>query len=79
MDKQQWIARHTHFTYQALDTSDMDIRVYDNAAIVRNLQSNQATYKDDKMALTVRVSQVWVNQAGRWQMAAIQFSPMPQE
>ena len=79
LDKQQWIARHEHFTYQALDTSEMDIRVYDNAAVVRDVQSNLATYNDDKVALTVRVSQVWVNEAGRWRMAAIQFSPMPQE
>ncbi len=53
--------------------------MYDNTAIVRNVQRNRATYRDDEMALTVRFSQVWVNQHGAWRMAAIQFSPMPRE
>jgi hypothetical protein len=79
LDKDEWIGRHVHFTYQAVDTSDMDIRVYDNAAIVRNVQRNRATYRDEQVALTVRVGQVWVKQQQGWRMAAIQFSPMPQE
>lgn len=46
LDKDAWIDRHTFFSYQSLDTREMDIRLYDNAAIVRNVQHNKATYKD---------------------------------
>src|SRR2546423_2379015 len=46
LDKQEWIDRHVHFTYHALDVSDMDVRLYGDTAIVRTIQRNKATYKD---------------------------------
>jgi hypothetical protein len=77
LNKQEWIDRHRHFRYHALDISDVDIRLYDKAAIVRNIQANRATYQDTEVTLRVRVSQVWINQEDReWQLVAIQFSPM---
>jgi len=76
LDKQAWIGRHVHFRYEALDTSEMDIRCYDRAAIVRAVQKNRATYRNERVELTVRVSQVWVRRGDRWQIAGIQFSPM---
>jgi ketosteroid isomerase-like protein len=76
LDKAGWIGRHVHFEYHAVDTSEMDIRVYDKAAIVRNIQRNRATYKGEEMDLAMRVGQVWVEQGGDWRLAAIQFSPL---
>jgi hypothetical protein len=76
LNKDQWINRHNQFSYQALDTSEMDVRLHDGTAIVRNVQKNRATYDNHPVELTVRVSQVWVNQQGEWRLAAIQFSPM---
>lgn len=78
LNKDEWINRHDHFSYQALETSEVDIRLYDRTAIVRNIQKNKATYKNEKIELAVRVSQVWINQDGQWRMAAIQFSPLQQ-
>lgn len=79
LDKEEWISRHVHFSYQALETSDVDVRLYDNAAIVRNIQHNRATYKGDEVDLWVRVSQVWVQQQDQWRLAGIQFSPLAQD
>jgi hypothetical protein len=76
LNKDTWINRHNQFSYQALDTSEMDVRLHDGTAIVRNVQKNRATYDNHPVELTVRVSQVWVNQQGEWRLAAIQFSPM---
>jgi hypothetical protein len=76
LDKQEWINRHVHFRYDTLDTSDMDIRLYDNTAIVRNILTNTATYNDEHVEFTLRVSQVWVEQGNEWRLAAIQFSPL---
>jgi ketosteroid isomerase-like protein len=77
LDKRQWIDRHGLFKYQALETSEVDVRVYGAAAIVRNVQRNRATYEGHPVALTVRVSQVWIAQPdGQWRIVAIQFSPM---
>jgi|tagenome__1003787_1003787.scaffolds.fasta_scaffold18516117_2 hypothetical protein len=75
MDKQQWIARHGHFRYDALDVEALDVRVYDGSAIVRNVQRNRATWQEREVAMSVRVSQTWVRQ-GRWRLAGIQFSPL---
>ncbi len=76
MTKDEWIGRHVHFSYQSLDTSEVDVRMYDGAAIVRNVQHNLATYRDQHVDITARVSQVWVDLDGRWRLAGIQFSPM---
>lgn len=76
LDKDQWIGRHAQFQYHALDTSRLDVRMYGDTAIVRNVQSNKATSHGRAVALRVRVSQVWVKQEGAWRLAGIQFSPM---
>lgn len=76
LDKAQWINRHKEFKYQELETSEIDIRLYEKTAIVRNIQSNKATYKDQHVELKVRVAQVWVNLEAQWKLASIQFSPM---
>ena len=75
LDKQEWIDRHVYFTYDALDIDDIDIRLYDNNAIVRNIQRNKASYKNEHVELALRVSQTWVRKQEQWQLAAIQLSP----
>lgn len=77
LTKQEWIDRHVHFTYHALDTTEMDVRLYGgHTAVVRNVQRNRATYAGEEMELAVRVGQVWVHEQDRWQLVAIQFSPL---
>ncbi len=76
LDKDQWIDRHVEFTYQQLATGEMDIRHYGDTAVVRDVQRNQATYRDQHVAVATRVSQVWVRQDERWRLVAIQFSPL---
>src|SRR3954454_24420915 len=73
LDKQGWIDRHDEFTYQQLQTSEMDLRHYGDATVVRDVQRNQATYRDQHVAVNTRVSQVWVRQQERWRLVAIQF------
>jgi hypothetical protein len=79
LDEQQWIARHDEFRYEQLETSEMDVRRYGDTAVVRDVQRNRATYQDHPVAVAVRVGQVWVRQEERWQLVAIQFSPLAEE
>jgi len=79
LDKEAWIVRHDQFKYVALDASEVDVRVYDSAAIVRCVQRNRATYKNEEVVLSVRVSHMWVNVQGQWHVAGSQFSPLAQE
>lgn len=76
LGKQQWIGRHGDFRYLSIETSDVDVRRYDGAAIVRCVQRSRATWQGEPMALAVRLSQVWVRQAGGWKLAGIQFSTL---
>jgi len=76
LDKNSWISRHDQFKYDKLETSDTDIRLYDKAAIIRNIQRNVASYKNEPVKVAVRVSQVWVNENDQWKLAGIQFSPL---
>lgn len=79
LDKAAWIGRHGYFTYLTLDVSETDVRVYDKAAVVRNVQRNTATHRDDLVKVATRVSQTWVEDGGRWRLAGIQFSPLAEE
>jgi hypothetical protein len=76
LDKQAWIDRHDQFTYHQLETSEMDLRHYGDTTVVRDVQRNRATYRDQHVAVNTRVSQVWVRQDERWRLVAIQFSPL---
>ena len=76
LDKEQWIDRHNQFSYTALVTSELDVRVYDGAAIVREVQRNRSRYKDEELEFAFRVGHVWRGQNGDWKLVAIQFSPL---
>lgn len=74
LDKRQWIARHGDLRLLSVDTAETDVRRYDRTAIVRGVQRTRATWLGTAMALTVRVSHVWIRQPDGWRLAAIQFS-----
>jgi hypothetical protein len=76
LNKRQWIDRHTEFAYISLETSEPDIRHYDHTAIVRCVQHSRASWCGKEMTLAVRLSQVWIELLGGWQLAGIQFSPL---
>jgi hypothetical protein len=79
LDKEQWIDRHDEFAYETLETSEMDVRVYDGSAIVRDVQRNRSRYREQQLEFAFRVGQVWVQRDGVWKLAAIQFSPLAEE
>lgn len=78
LDRRAWIERHDLFQYHELRTSEMEVRRFGDAAIVWDIQTNHASYADQEVRLSVRVSQTWVRLDGRWQIAGIQFSPLAQ-
>jgi hypothetical protein len=76
LDKRQWIDRHAEFAYHSVETTELDVRRYDRAAIVRCVQHSRASWRGQAMTLTVRLSQTWVEQPGGWRLAGIQFSSL---
>jgi hypothetical protein len=78
LDKAQWIGKFAEFTYISLESSDVEVRSYEHAAIVRCVQRGRSIWRGQEMALTVRVSQTWVEQPEGWRLAGIQFSSLGQ-
>ncbi|GAA3926824.1 nuclear transport factor 2 family protein [Actinoplanes auranticolor] len=76
LGKRQWIARHDDFRFLGVDNSETDVQRYDGTAIVRGVQRCRATWRGTPLDLTVRVSHVWIRQAGTWKLAAVQFSTL---
>jgi len=76
LNKRQWIDRHADFAYHSVEISEVDVRCYDHAAIVRCVQHSRASWRGDAMTLTVRLSQVWIELPDGWRLASIQFSSL---
>jgi hypothetical protein len=70
------LARHGEFSYQSIETAEVDVRRYDKTAIVRCVQRSRSTWRGQDMSLAVRLSQVWIWRPAGWQLAAIQFSTL---
>lgn len=79
LDRRAWIDRHERFKYHELQVSDMDARLFGDAAIVRSIQRNHADSAGHEVRVATRVSQTWVSADGDWQLAGIQFSSLPDE
>ena len=76
LGKQEWICRRGEFRYLPIETTEVDMRRYDETAIVRCVQRSRASRRGEAMALAVRLSQVLVWRPDRWQLVAIQFSTL---
>ena len=74
LDKGQWVGKFAEFAYTSLASSEVEVCAYDHAAIVRCVQRSRSTWRGQQMALTVRVSQTWIEFPEGWRLAGIQFS-----
>lgn len=78
LNREQWLARHRSgdLRYQRLDWDDVSARHYGDAAILVGHVSQQVDYRGTPMQGHLRTTLVFVQQAGRWRLASLQFSPM---
>ena len=76
LDKAQWLGKFAEFSYTSLESSDVEVCFYGHAAIVRCVQRSRSTWRGQPMALTVRVSQTWVELPAGWRLAGLQFSSL---
>ena len=74
LGKAQWVGKFAEFAYTGLEGTDVEVCSYGQAAIVRCVQSSRSTWRGQDMALTVRVSQTWVELPEGWRLAGVQFS-----
>ncbi|MGK5443507.1 DUF4440 domain-containing protein [Micromonospora sp. URMC 105] len=76
LDKAQWVGKFAEFGYTSLESSEVEASFYGHAAIVRCVQRSRSAWRGQEMALTVRVSQTWVELPEGWRLAGIQFSSL---
>ncbi len=77
--KAQFLAslRSGRLKYQALDHSDQRVRVYGEAAILTGRTNVRSRFEGQEMRLTLRFTIVYIQRAGRWQMAAWHSARVP--
>jgi uncharacterized protein (TIGR02246 family) len=80
LDKPQYLGsrrsgdlRHTSFTWE-----DVRVRMYGDAAVAVGVQAQRSTYQGRDASGRFRVTQVAVEQDGRWVIAGIHLSPIAQ-
>jgi ketosteroid isomerase-like protein len=78
LTKEQWLARFRSgdVRYDSFTWDDVRVRVYGDAAVATGRQSQQGKYKDQEIAGQFRAMLVFVQQEGRWVLAALQLSPI---
>ncbi|WP_229074835.1 nuclear transport factor 2 family protein [Actinoplanes sp. DH11] len=76
LDKARWLGQFADFSYTSLVSSDVEVCSYGHAAIVRCVQRSLSTWHGQRMALTVRAGQTWVETPAGWRLAGIQFSTL---
>lgn len=80
LDKQQYLGsrlsgdlRHESFAWD-----DVGVRVYGEAAVAVGSQTQRSTYQERDASGRFRVTQIAVEQGGRWVIAGIHLSPIAQ-
>jgi ketosteroid isomerase-like protein len=80
LDRQQYLGsrlsgdlRHESFAWE-----NVRIRLYGQAAVAVGTQTQRSTYQDRDASGRFRVTQVAVEQGGRWLLAVVHLSPIAQ-
>jgi ketosteroid isomerase-like protein len=78
LTKEQWVARHRSgdLKYQSFTLDEVQVRMYDGAAIVTARQKATAIYQGQPMPGEFRLMLTFVQQQGRWLLAGSQLSPI---
>ena len=80
LNKQRWLARHQSgdmkYSVHALD--EVRVRAYTGAAIVVGRLTQEATFQGHPINAQMRVTLVFVQQQGQWQLAGFHLSNIGQ-
>src|SRR6266568_219604 len=76
--RDKWIGVHNESDYQPvrLETSETDVHTYDHAGIRFDVVDSECTCKGETVAGRFRVTQAWVTDHDKWQLAAVQYTSL---
>jgi len=81
LTKQEWLARHQagDLKYESFSLDEVKVRVSNNdAAILTGRQAQQGAYRGNSIQGQFRITLVFVQQQGQWQLASLQLSTIGQ-
>jgi hypothetical protein len=78
IDRDSWIGVHRDSEYQQirLKPTETDVHIYDSAGIRFDVLESECEYHGETIAGRFRVTQVWVTDQQRWQLAAVQYTAL---
>lgn len=76
IDRDEWITVHQESGYEQvrLDVTESAVRGYDGGGIRSDLVESECRYRGETIEGRFRVLQVWVTDAGRSRLAAVQYT-----
>jgi hypothetical protein len=91
IDRDEWIGTHQDSDYEQvrLESRDVELQAYGDTVIRWEVQDSRCLFKGETIDGLFRVTQVWVRQAaaqqrgaeqpeaGRWRLAALQYTAVP--
>lgn len=79
LTRPEWIARHQSgdLQYKAFNLDDINVRLYNDTAILIGHQTQDATYRGNSMPAQFRMTLVFVKR-DQWQLANLQLSSIGQ-
>jgi ketosteroid isomerase-like protein len=80
LTKQEWLARHRSgdLKYEAFSLDEVNVRVYNDAAILTGRQVQNAAYRGNPLPGQFRTTLVFVQQLEQWRLAGLQLSTIGQ-
>ena len=78
LTKDEWLARHKSgdLRYESFGLDEVRIRVYGDAAVLTGREKVKLKYRGEDQQAELRTTEVFVKQAGQWQLAGLQLSPI---
>jgi hypothetical protein len=80
LTKQAWLERHQtgDLKYESFSLDEVKARVYNDAAILTGRQVQNGAYRGNSIQAQFRITLVFVQQQGQWQLASLQLSTIGQ-
>ena len=78
-DRDEWIDVHRETGYKLvrLEPFETEVHVYGTAGVRIDSVESECTYHGETIKGRFRVTQSWVTDHDRWQLAAIQYTALP--
>jgi hypothetical protein len=80
LTKQEWLARHQSgdMKYESLDLDEVNVRIYNEEAVLIGRQGQDAAYRDNSVKAQRRTTLVLIHLRGQRQLASLHLSPIGQ-